>query len=412
MITTAFPFASGESYLETELPYLLERFDKILLFTIGLNPGVSPIVALPENVLVCNPSRSSAKKAKLFDMIKGLPCLFHFPKKFESEKTDAGYSPLKRAFAGYLISRSRRHCKEIEKCMGDFDFSCFDEVVLYGYWLFAAATTAVLLKEKLYKKGAKKVSAFSRAHSYDVYEYANKLGYLPLRLFLGRNLDKVFACSQDGKKSIIMKHPSCESKTEVSYLGTENGMLTKGSEDGVFRILTCSRTIPLKRLDRLVDALSLLKEKNIPLSWTHIGDGPSLDGIKKAAREKLTFMTVDFKGEMAHDDVIEYIRTNRFDLFVNISKREGAPVSVMEAVSFGIPSVVTDVGGCKEIITHGENGFVIDPDFTDEQLAQLIADCATSINLAGMREKAYLSWKNNFNASQNYSDFAKFISGE
>ncbi len=405
MITTSFPFTSGEPYLETELPYAAQSFDRVLLFTIGLDRGAQlRYTDIPQNVIVCNPSKGSAKKAKLLDLIHGLPALFRFGKKYKSEAAATGRSPLKRLFAGYLISRSERHCNEIYNCISDIDFSVFDEVVLYGYWLFAAAATAVLLKEKIYSLGAKKVRVISRAHSYDVYEYANRLNFLPLRCFLLKNLDGVYTCSENGREYILKKHPEYSDKISVSYLGTEGGIFTKGSDDGVFRILTCSRTIPLKRLDRLVRALALLDGKGLKLSWTHIGDGPSLDEIKLLADEKLGFMNVSFKGEMAHDDVIDYMRENTFDLFVNVSQREGLPVSVMEAISFGIVCAVTDVGGCREIITDGVNGFVLPSDVSDEELSRCIF-CASQKDLSEMRRNAFDIWQKKFTASKNYSGF-------
>ena len=237
-----------------------------------------------------------------------------------------------------------------------------------------------------------------------MYEYANRLNFLPLRCFLLKNLDGVYTCSENGREYILKKHPEYSDKISVSYLGTEGGIFTKGSDDGVFRILTCSRTIPLKRLDRLVRALVLLDGKGLKLSWTHIGDGPSLDEIKLLADEKLGFMNVSFKGEMAHDDVIDYMRENTFDLFVNVSQREGLPVSVMEAISFGIVCAVTDVGGCREIITDGVNGFVLPCDVSDEELSRCIF-CASQKDLSEMRRNAFDIWQKKFTASKNYSGF-------
>jgi len=408
MITTAFPFASGEPYLETEMPYLSKRFDKILLFTIGLNPGVSPTVTVPENVIVCNPSQRDAKKAKLFDFLKGLPCLLRFPKKFKSEEKDTGHSPLKRAFSGYLISRSRRHCKEIEKCIADFDFSLFDEVVLYGYWFFAAAMTAVLLKEKLYKKGAKKVYVFSRAHRYDIYEYANRLNFLPLRRFLFQNTDKVLPCSENGREHLLKNFPQYEEKVKTAFLGTENGVMTSLCDDGVLKILTCSRAVPVKRLDRLASALALLKDSGIKISWTHIGSGESLENLKKFAKENLSFVSCNFTGLMPHDDVLQKIKNESYDVFINVSKSEGLPVSVMEASSFGIPSIVTDVGGCSEIVEDGKSGYLLPEDFSNEMLAQKIKAFASldTESVSSMRSRAFDTWKNKFDAKKNFTDFA------
>ncbi len=412
MITTSFPFAAKEPYLEAEMPRLANEFDRIFLFTIGLDKGVSPTAPVPENVIVCNPSKTSSKVTKLLSLIKGIPCIWRFPKDFKKEKKACGKSLVKRLFSGYLISRSKLHCKEIADCISGFDFSVFDETVLYGYWLFAATATALMLKEKLPEYGAENISVFSRAHSYDVYDYANRLNFLPLREFLLEGTDRVFTCSEDGCRYITERYPDYADKVSVSYLGTDGGHPTKGSSDGVFRILTCSRTIPLKRLDRLADSLALLKDSALSLSWTHIGDGSALEDLKRKAEEKLSFMNVSFKGMMRHDSVIDYIGSNSFDLFINVSEREGLPVSVMEALSFSIPSLVTDVGGCREIIEDGKNGFLIPADFSNETLANIIEKCASDTEFGKMRNEAYSSWKKKFSAEKNYGRFVEAISNK
>ena len=49
------------------------------------------------------------------------------------------------------------------------------------------------------------------------------------------------------------------------------------------------------------------------------------------------------------------------DCFVLPSHREGFPNAVLQAAAMGLPSIVTDVNGCNEIIENGHNGLVVPP---------------------------------------------------
>ena len=98
------------------------------------------------------------------------------------------------------------------------------------------------------------------------------------------------------------------------------------------------------------------------------------------------------------------------DLFINVSEYEGIPVSIMEAISAGIPVIATDVGGTSEIIDE-KFGKLIPKDFKVEYLAEII----TKFHFKSFEEKnemrnsARLFWNEKFNAEKNYNEFAKYL---
>jgi len=59
------------------------------------------------------------------------------------------------------------------------------------------------------------------------------------------------------------------------------------------------------------------------------------------------------------------------DIFVLSSLREGLPNSILEAMALGVPVVTTDVAGAKELVVHGESGFVV-PQQSSDQLANRV----------------------------------------
>ena len=58
-------------------------------------------------------------------------------------------------------------------------------------------------------------------------------------------------------------------------------------------------------------------------------------------------------------------------MFINVSSTEGIPVSIMEAMSFGIPVIATAVGGTPEIVNN-ENGYLLSKDPSAKELAEVI----------------------------------------
>ncbi|MEE0980943.1 MAG: glycosyltransferase, partial [Acutalibacteraceae bacterium] len=150
------------------------------------------------------------------------------------------------------------------------------------------------------------------------------------------------------------------------------------------------------------------------IRWTHIGDGGTMQKVKAVCDEKLGFMEVNLVGQVSNQQVKDFYRNEKVDLFVNASTTEGLPVSMMEAISFSIPVVATDVGGVGEIIKDGYNGLLVSSDFTDEELAEKIRKIINSSKeeRINMRRNARDFWENNFDAQKNFSQFAKEISGK
>ncbi|MBW7840883.1 MAG: glycosyltransferase [Chitinophagaceae bacterium] len=139
---------------------------------------------------------------------------------------------------------------------------------------------------------------------------------------------------------------------------------SKYSQDGCLRLLSCSSIIPLKRLDRIIDALKLITD--ISVIWVHIGDGGLRQNLQSMCKDLPTNINVTFVGQFKSQEVLNYYIRNQVDLFINTSASEGVPVSIMEALSAGVPVFATDVGGTSEIIDNSV-GMLLDtqPDPAD-----------------------------------------------
>ncbi len=258
------------------------------------------------------------------------------------------------------------------------------------------------------KKKLKESNAFSRAHRYDLYEYRHKEDYLPMREYLLDNLDYVFPCSDDGTKYLKEKYSSFSEKINTSYLGSpDQGVNYSSKGKPSFIIVSCSRIAPVKRVDKILEVITLLlqMELDVPIQWIHIGAGKDFRKITKQAKGLIDRDKAVFLGNISNKDVLDFYTRQHVDLFINLSDSEGLPISIMEASSFGIPIFATDVGGTNEIVENGVNGWLINHNSnaiqTAKQLKDIICVLRNTDESLKYRTNARNIWKEKFLVKKN-----------
>jgi glycosyltransferase involved in cell wall biosynthesis len=175
------------------------------------------------------------------------------------------------------------------------------------------------------------------------------------------------------------------------------------------RILSIAFISQVKRIDRIIDALAQVE--NCTIEWTHIGSAPNLnDPIFEMARQKLEALSnvkYHFAGEQSKMQVYDHLRSNSSDVLLCTSESEGIPVSMMEALGFGLPVLSVNVGGIAELVIDGENGELMKADATSSEIATVLEKWArlNENEFELLSSKAYSSYLQYFSASNNYSLF-------
>lgn len=398
MLTKFYPYGTGEAFIENEIEVLAEYYDNITIIACEAREEDKGIRALPKNVKAYKVPEDS----KFKDIINGIAKLFSDNKNIIEEKKECN-GLISRVFLGYFEAKSQRIYKFIQK-ENFIDNLVKESYVIYSYWFFMTARVATLIAEDY-----KPIYMFTRAHRYDLYEEENKIKYLPYRkLFLGA-FDNIFPCSDNGTNHLKKKYPTCSENVVTSLLGTLDYGSGEGSTDGIFRIISCSRLEPVKRVNKLIEGLQVLDNEELQIEWTHIGSGDEFGNIKKYAEENLHNIRFNFMGNMKNVDIMKLYKEKPFDLFVNVSSSEGLPVSIMEAISFGIPIIATDVGGTSEIVINGVTGKLITNEFNKEELAAIVRNFATNGDLNVSRDSCRMFWKVNFQAILNYNQMCRFV---
>jgi UDP-glucose:(heptosyl)LPS alpha-1,3-glucosyltransferase len=112
-------------------------------------------------------------------------------------------------------------------------------------------------------------------------------------------------------------------------------------------LFTAVRAVPWKNIDFLIRLLPKLNDENTILIVA--GDGPCLDAWKAEAQKTGVSDRVRFLGKLDRKSMGEWYRAA--DLFVLPSLYEGYPNVIPEAESQGLPSLVSDHGGNKELMS-------------------------------------------------------------
>lgn len=281
-----------------------------------------------------------------------------------------------------------------------------DEIFVYSFWLSRPAFGAASFSMNRMPNVCRVVS---RTHRYDLYEEENELGYLPFRKYITESLDTIYFSSRDTVQYFDKKHYSENKKPtyKLAYLGT-NAYKRKeiDIQKKCLTIGSCSSIIKRKRLDLIIEFVAMLKNTGIDVRWIHIGDGELEEEMKILAGQRLCGVSYCFTGRLPDEEIYQLYGKEDVDLFVNLSDSEGIPVSIMEAISMGIPIVTRDVGGNSDAVIDNYNGYLLEE---SELLMEEMKEVAIKVvdafkdkeHYKRMSDAAYSIWKDKFYGKRN-----------
>lgn len=131
------------------------------------------------------------------------------------------------------------------------------------------------------------------------------------------------------------------------------------------KIIMVGRLWPQKDPKTLFNAVKQLLDNNVNVSVTYVGDGELMHQLKKLAQDYTA--NISFLGWK--DNISELLPQH--NLFILPSLWEGMPLAILEAMSCGLPCLVTNIPGNNDLVKDGYNGFLFDV-ADHEKLAVLI----------------------------------------
>lgn len=407
ILTGKYPYATGESFLANELSYIPDFFDEVIIYPVLVYDPTEKLEVKYTNIsdsririIVGNEFK---KKICLIDAFTRSIFCGDFWGEIKRLIHEKGFSVSKLKVLLLFSLRCNYSAKVVkDKIINKMTAS--EDLTLYSYWMDYDAYTAVLIKRKNPGYVRKTVT---RCHRGDLYESAARGGFLPMRYEIFDTMNRIYSISDDGIEYLKQTYPNIIRDTlEVSRLGTFDQGLSNSKEAGTLRVVSCSWVRPVKRVHLIAEAL---KNADFSIEWTHIGSGSAMGELQRAVDDigNNLHVKANLTGEKSNEQVMDMYSNQGYQIFINVSENEGVPVSIMEAMSFGMIIIATDVGGNRELIQNGENGYLLDKNFRVKELTNLLKRLSV-LSSESLREMGAMSrkiWLKKYSADDNYRKF-------
>lgn len=155
------------------------------------------------------------------------------------------------------------------------------------------------------------------------------------------------------------------------------------------KILMVGHLSKQKNYELLFEIIKLMKDKNFVVSIA--GEGPEFERFKSVIEERELGSKVKLLGNVS--DVPSLM--NQADIFAMTSSWEGLPIALIEATLTGLPTIVTNVGGCAEVSHQCLNGFVIE-NLSPKDYAEKLSILLGSFELRQELSKNALLYSDNY----------------
>jgi colanic acid/amylovoran biosynthesis glycosyltransferase len=402
LFTNLFPYKKSEPFLVNEFEFTKRSFKTISILALyGENKDA--VIGEDQQVKLLAPILGSPRdKMKIFlgGVFNFASCRYHI-KDFFHQTLFLQPAKLYWFFTSLLLTRLVLSSKSYKALLSSIAGA--RSPVLYFYWGDNLCWIIPYLKKNLKQKNVKIVI---RLHRTDLYENL-KAGYAPLRKQIFSHADVIAPISNDGKTYLENKYPVFKHRLFLSRLGVFDHGLNPVNRGVTRHVISVSALVEVKRVQLIFE---VLQHSGSKITWHHFGDGPLSANIKALVKQKRENLEVILHGFVDNKMLMDFYRKQSVDLLINLSASEGLPVSIMEALSFGVPVLATNVGGTAELVDD-QVGKLIESAFDKTEIAAQI-DLLLSLDedkSQTLRKNARSAFEKKVNADSNYPGFYEFV---
>jgi glycosyltransferase involved in cell wall biosynthesis len=174
-------------------------------------------------------------------------------------------------------------------------------------------------------------------------------------------------------------------------------------QDGALVLVTASRLVAWKRVDRAIDALAIARSSVPDAMLLVVGDGHERDNLQRYARDRGVGDAVRFVGSVAQEEVADYMRAA--DVFLAVADLSNVGNPLLEAMACGLAIVAVDAGDTKDLVINGQTGRLVasgDPAEIASATESLAADPDSRDRLGSAArayaEERFWTWDQRMNA--------------
>jgi len=173
---------------------------------------------------------------------------------------------------------------------------------------------------------------------------------------LSKRFHRVVAVSENIRNHFLREYRFPEGKVDTIHNGTDlPAPCPKKKKSGGFVIGSAGRLFPVKDYPLMVRVAREIFRRNSEARFELAGDGPEKERILGLIREEGLENVFSLNGFL--DDISRFYEG--LDLYINTSLHEGIPMSILEAMSHGLPVIAPETGGLPEIIENGRHGYLV-----------------------------------------------------
>ena len=176
--------------------------------------------------------------------------------------------------------------------------------------------------------------------------------------------------SNSNESAAVYKRFAPNVTIDVIHNATDPDIENKDSySDKITKFIYVGRLISLKRVDLLIDAITVLHSNYTSISLDIYGEGHQLKTLQQHIKDNRAESFIDLKGFMVKEQLLKTMQN--YDVFAFASVGDSCPNVLLEAMACGLPVIAARAGGSREIVEEGITGLLTDPDDVEDMIRKL-----------------------------------------